>query len=123
MRWIRVDNEWFIAMLAESLFSLLRSKGGWWKKNEPTIIFYTRQMLEGLKYLHDQKIVHQNFQSDNVLINMYDGVLKLADFGTYARILGLCSNDEKSKRMLLYTAPEVIDKNQTKYDFPVCVFW
>lgn len=77
-------------------------------------------MLEGLKYLHNHKIVHQNIQSENVLINTYEGVLKMADFGTSESIFGLCSSNEKSTKTLLYAAPEVMDKK--KYDFPVRVF-
>jgi mitogen-activated protein kinase kinase kinase 3 len=91
-----------------SLQSLIKKYG---YLNERLIQIYTRQILEGLEYLHMNKIVHRDIKGANVLVDI-NGTCKLADFGNSKRLYST-RDDNLVKGTAHWMAPEVI--KQQKY--------
>jgi len=65
-----------------SLRQLLNRIG---KLDENVVRVYTRQILEGLDYLHENGIIHRDIKCANLLLDP-SGIIKLTDFGTSKQI-------------------------------------
>lgn len=72
---------------------------------------YTRQILEGLDFLHAEKIVHRDVKGANILIDA-EGDAKLADFGACRELEALQSTVTGGMRSIqgsvYWMAPEVM---------------
>ncbi|KAK3598266.1 hypothetical protein CHS0354_022583 [Potamilus streckersoni] len=77
-----------------------------------------QQLLNGLYFIHSNKIMHRDLKPQNILITKY-GVLKIADFGL-AREFSVPSGDGQPKQYtncvvtLWYRPPELL-LGETKY--------
>lgn len=65
-----------------SLASTIRQFGA---LDEKAIALHTRQIVEGLVFLHDNRVCHRDLKCDNILIDV-SGSCKLADFGCSKRL-------------------------------------
>ena len=114
------DNCEFVDILLEyvaggSLKSLLQKYSS---LDESVIRCYSLQILQGLVYLHENRIVHRDLKGANILLTPAGGI-KLTDFGS-AGMLG--GNDEdmcqSMKGSPYWMAPEVVrlEGHTTKAD-------
>lgn len=83
--------------------------------SEPQIQSITKQMCTGLKFLHDNGVIHRDLKAGNVLVTA-DAIIKLADFGVSAK----GSGPEQKRSTFIGTpywmAPEVIACETVKDD-------
>ncbi|KAL5007408.1 hypothetical protein ScPMuIL_016214 [Solemya velum] len=75
---------------------------------------YTRQVLEGVEYLHSNDVIHRDIKGGNIML-MPNGIIKLIDFGCAKR---LCINLSMGQSQILksmkgtpyWMAPEVVNE-------------
>ena len=83
---------------------------------EITISKYCRQILQGLAYLHEEKVVHRDLKCSNILLYVYDKC-KLADFGLskFSENIASMSGCDSYCGTYHWRSPESLKKNNRKY--------
>ncbi|KAM8855480.1 uncharacterized protein map3k19 isoform 2-T4 [Spinachia spinachia] len=83
---------------------------------ERVLALYTHQILEGVAYLHLNRVIHRDLKGNNVML-MPNGVIKLIDFGCARRLNHAASHSGDLLKSVhgtpYWMAPEVI--NETGY--------
>jgi mitogen-activated protein kinase kinase kinase len=83
---------------------------------------YSKQLLLGLNYLHNNKIAHRDLKSANILISS-NGILKLSDFGSSRKFEEFEGHISKSLRGSPYwMAPEVVKREGHNYPADIWSF-
>ncbi|PNX76356.1 mitogen-activated protein kinase kinase kinase 3-like protein, partial [Trifolium pratense] len=90
-----------------TLFDQLKNYGG--KLPETLVRCYTRSILEGLKYVHENDFVHCDVKLQNILV-FEDGNVKLSDFGL-AKEKGLKNGKLECRGTPMFISPEAVNDN------------
>lgn len=79
--------------------------------DEPLIIEFSRQILEGMEYIHSKNLIHRDLKPENILFKIKENgefVLSICDFGASKQAsnmkLGSIAGTET------YVAPEIMEK-------------
>ena len=94
-------------MAGGSIASVLEQYG---PLEEPVVQRYTCDILDGLSYLHSQKLVHRDIKPANCLVGV-DGTVKLADFGESKKLSASMTGLDENRTMKgtpYFMAPEVL---------------
>ncbi|KAL5679878.1 hypothetical protein ACJX0J_006263, partial [Zea mays] len=98
----------FLELLTQGSLALLYQR---YRLRDTHVSAYTRQILNGLIYLHEKNIVHRDIKCANILVHA-NGSVKLADFGLAKEITKF--NAVKScKGTVYWMAPEVVNPKKT----------
>eukprot|EP00347_Sterkiella_histriomuscorum_P011100 403373756 len=75
--------------------------------NETLLRRYTKQILEGLEYLHVNNVIHRDIKAANILLDS-QGTCKLADFGSSKKYVSMGQQFNSFCGTPYWMAPEVI---------------
>ncbi|KAI9364883.1 hypothetical protein DFJ73DRAFT_637988, partial [Zopfochytrium polystomum] len=88
-----------------SLYDALKKTG---KLSEDLSRSSIAQVLEGLRYLHEQGVIHRDIKAANILTTK-SGIVKLADFGVASKLADASSKNVAGSPY--WMAPEIIELN------------
>ncbi|CAL9079511.1 unnamed protein product [Musa textilis] len=94
----------FLELVTQGSLASLYQK---YRLQDSQVSAYTRQILNGLNYLHERNIVHRDIKSANILVHA-NGSVKLADFGL-AKEMTKFNMLKSCKGSVYWMAPEVIN--------------
>lgn len=95
-----------------NLSDVMEKLGG--KFDEKVIRLYTREILMGLKYIHESGIVHCDLKCKNVLLDT-SGRVKLADFGCAKKKNELIPNGFSVAGTPSWMAPEILRRENLDF--------
>ena len=118
------DEKYFLIIMeyinGGNLFSFVKKRR---KLSEKTAKFLFRQIILGIKYIHEQNIVHRDIKLENLLIDLNNNV-KICDFGIGRKITSKNQLLYDQCGTLMYMAPEILLSTKEKgYEgFPVDIW-
>ncbi|KAI9893538.1 MAG: negative regulator of the PHO system [Vezdaea aestivalis] len=111
---IHTENKLMLVFeyMDKDLKKYMDSKGDRGQLDYVTIKSFMHQLLKGIAFCHDNRVLHRDLKPQNLLINN-KGQLKLADFGL-ARAFGIPVNTFSNEVVTLwYRAPDVLLGSRT----------
>lgn len=111
---IHTENKLMLVFefMDKDLKKFMDSKGEKGQLDAPTIKSFMHQLLTGIAFCHENRVLHRDLKPQNLLINN-KGQLKLADFGL-ARAFGIPVNTFSNEVVTLwYRAPDVLLGSRT----------
>ena len=118
------DEKYFMIIMeyinGGNLFSFVKKRR---KLSEKTAKFLFRQIIQGIKYIHEQNIAHRDIKLENLLIDLNNNV-KICDFGIGRKIKNKNQLLHDQCGTLMYMAPEILLSSKEKgYEpFPVDIW-
>jgi mitogen-activated protein kinase kinase kinase len=86
------------------------------KIGEDLVGHFSKNILSGLEYLHNEGIMHRNLRCDNVLLD-HEGTCKIAGFGSAKKTNNIYQNDPTNcaQGSVFWSAPEVVESHGNGY--------
>lgn len=99
-----------------SLVDIIKMRGGKLEEREAAMV--TREIARGVKYMHDQGLVHFDLKPANILVNLdpqtgFITSLKISDFGLTKPKQDKFSTGTHLQGTISFMAPEMLTRDKT----------